>query len=86
MFMQFEPNVDKVVTAQRKIVNQLLIEAKAKIAAAWSGVPEQIAKYDKKEPAAKKPLDAQGLLKEGGLALYRVYKALPKYGPLIKFL
>ena len=26
------------------------------------------------------------MLKEGGLALYRVYKALPKYGPLIKFL
>ncbi|MBQ1184524.1 MAG: preprotein translocase subunit SecA, partial [Muribaculaceae bacterium] len=86
MFMQFKPNVDKVVTAQRKLVNQLLIEAKAKIAAAWSGDPEQIAKYDKKDPAAKKPLDAQGLLKEGGLALYRVYKALPKYGPLIKFL
>ena len=63
MFMQFKPNVDKVVTAQRKLVNQLLIEAKAKIAAAWSGDPEQIAKYDKKDPAAKKPLDAQGLLK-----------------------
>ena len=60
MFMQFKPNVDKVVTAQRKLVNQLLIEAKAKIAAAWSGDPEQIAKYDKKDPAAKKPLDAQG--------------------------
>ena len=86
MFMQFKPNVEKVVMAQRKLANQLLIEAKAKIAAAWSGDPEQVAIFDKKAPDAKKPLDAQTLLKDGGLSLYRVYKALPKYGPLIKFL
>jgi preprotein translocase subunit SecA len=60
MFNEFKPNVEKVVNAQRKLAQQLLLEAKEKISA--------------------------GNLEEGGLALFRVYKALPKHGPLIRYL
>ena len=47
MFNEFKPNVEKVVTAQRKLVQGLLLEAKDKISAAMSGDAERIAKYDK---------------------------------------
>ncbi len=60
MFNEFKPNVEKVVNAQRKLAQSLLLEAKEKIAA--------------------------GNTEEGGLALFRVYKALPKHGPLIRYL
>ena len=60
MFNDFKPNVEKVVNAQRKLAQQLLLEAKEKISA--------------------------GNTEEGGLALFRVYKALPKHGPLIRYL
>ena len=60
MFNEFKPNVEKVVTAQRKLAQQLLLEAKEKI--------------------------SKGDTEEGGLALFRVYKALPKHGPLIRYL
>ena len=60
MFNEFKPNVEKVVNAQRKLAQQLLLEAKEKISA--------------------------GDLENGGLALFRVYKALPKHGPLIRYL
>ena len=60
MFNEFKPNVEKVVNAQRKLAQQLLIEAKDKI--------------------------SKGQTEEGGLALFRVYKALPKHGPLIRYL
>lgn len=86
MFMQFKPNVQKVVEAQRKLANNLLIEAKGKIAAAWSNDPKEVAKYDTGQNGDGKPLTSKQLEEEGGLALFRVYKALPKYGPLIKFL
>ncbi|MBD5200850.1 MAG: preprotein translocase subunit SecA [Bacteroidales bacterium] len=88
MFNEFKPNVEKVVAAQRKLAQNLLIEAKAKIAAAQSGDPAEVAKYDKKDPEnpGKKPLTAAQLLEDGGLALFRVYKALPKYNPLIRYL
>lgn len=84
MFNEFKPNVEKVVNAQRKLAQGLLLEAKDKISAAMSGDPEQIKKYDKGE--GKKPLTAQELLEDGGLALFRVYKSLPKHGPLIRYL
>ncbi|MDE7159325.1 MAG: preprotein translocase subunit SecA [Muribaculaceae bacterium] len=88
MFNEFKPNVEKVVQAQRKLAQQLLLEAKDKIEAARSGDPERIAKYDlaRKEDPTKKPMSADKLLEEGGLALFRVYKALPKHGPLIRYL
>ena len=60
MFNDFKPNVEKVVNAQRKLAQQLLLEAKDKI--------------------------SKGETEEGGLALFRVYKALPKHGPLIRYL
>ena len=60
MFNEFKPNVEKVVNAQRKLAQQLLLEAKDKI--------------------------GKGETEEGGLALFRVYKALPKHGPLIRYL
>ena len=60
MFNEFKPNVEKVVNAQRKLAQQLLLEAKEKI--------------------------GKGETEEGGLALFRVYKALPKHGPLIRYL
>ena len=47
-----------------------------------------MAQYDRSDPENpnKKPLTADKLLEEGGLALFRVYKALPKHGPLIRYL
>ena len=88
MFNEFKPNVEKVVNAQRKLAQALLLEAKQKITAAQSGNPEEIAKFDKPDPEnpGKKPLTADQLLEEGGLALFRVYKALPKHTPLIRYL
>jgi len=88
MFNEFKPNVEKVVNAQRKLAQNLLIEAKAKIAAAQSGDPEQIAKYDeaRKEDPSRKPLTAEQLLEDGGLALFRAYKGLPKHNQLIRYL
>ena len=60
MFNDFKPNVEKVVTAQRKLVQQLMLEAKEKIAA--------------------------GNTEEGGLALFRAFKGLPKHSALIRYL
>ena len=60
MFTEYKPNVEKVIMAQRKLAQQLLLEAKDKI--------------------------GKGETEEGGLALFRVYKALPKHGPLIRYL
>lgn len=87
MFNEFKGNVEKVVNAQRKLAQNLLLEAKGKISAAMSGDEAKIAQYDthKGEPGHK-PLKADELLEEGGLALFRVYKALPKHGPLIRYL
>jgi len=62
-FDEYKANVEKVVGAQRRLVNQILVEAKEKIAS-----------------------DDKEVHKEGALLLFRAYKGLPKYGPLIKFL
>ncbi len=63
LFNDYKPNVEKVFQAQRKLVTQILAEAKQKIAS------------EDKETR-----------KEGELLLFRAFKGLPKYGPLIKFL
>ncbi|MCH5236254.1 MAG: preprotein translocase subunit SecA, partial [Muribaculaceae bacterium] len=86
MFNEFKPNVEKVVNAQRKLVQGLLLEAKEKISAAMSGDPEKIAKFDKNREEGKKPLTADQLMEDGGLALFRAYKGLPKHNPLIRYL
>jgi preprotein translocase subunit SecA len=56
----FNPRVQKLVDAQKQIVQNFLVEAK-----------KQITSGDKKE---------------GGVALFRAYRGLPKSKPLIKFL
>lgn len=58
-FYELKPRIAKLVDAQRKYVQQLLAEAKKKIA------------------------DGDD---EGNLALFRAFRGLPKYKPLIKFL
>ena len=63
LFLEFRQNVENVYNAQRRLVTDLLVEAKNLMAS------------DDKEK-----------VKEGSLKLYRAYKGLPKYGPLIKFL
>ena len=59
-FEAFQPRVQKLVEAQKQIVQNFLVEAKKLIAA--------------------------GDRKEGGLALFRAHRGLPKSKPLIKFL
>ena len=88
MFNEFKPNVEKVVNAQRRLSQQYLKEAREMIAAAQSGDPEQIAKFDtaRKEDPSKKPLTADQLLEMGGLSLFRAYKGLPKHNQLIRYL
>jgi preprotein translocase subunit SecA len=61
-FFDLKPRIERLVEAQRKAVNQFLIEAKKKIA------------------------EGNDDPKDGGLALMRAYRGLPKNGALIKFL
>jgi preprotein translocase subunit SecA len=61
-FFDLKPRIEKIVEAQRKAVNQYLIEAKKKIA------------------------EGNDDPKDGGLALMRAHRGLPKNGALIKFL
>ena len=84
MFEQYKPNVVKVVNAQRELAQKLIVEARTKLTAAQNNDPDEIAKFN--DPEAEKPMTAKQLEEEGGLALFRAYKALPKYAPLIKLL
>jgi len=61
-FFDLKPRIEKLVEAQRKAVNQFLIEAKKKIA------------------------EGNDDPKDGGLALVRAHRGLPKNGALIKYL
>ncbi len=63
MFMEYRANVETVYNAQRRLVTDLLAQAKTLMSSS----------DDNK-------------VKEGSLLLYRAYKGLPKYGPLIKYL
>ena len=74
MFEEYQPLVERLVDVQRKLATQYLAEAKQKIT-------EGTALFD----AGKKD-EANKLLEEGFLSLYRSYKALPKNKPLIKYL
>lgn len=67
-----KPKVERLVEAQRKVINSYLTEAKQKLAKAEQ---EGIDKKEQKK-----------LLEEGGLALFRAYRGLPKNKALIKFL
>jgi len=59
-FYDLKPRINKVVEAQKKLINQYINDAKK--------------------------LLADGNEKEGGLPLFRAYRAMPKYKPLIKML
>ena len=61
-FFDLKPRIEKLVDAQKKAVNQFLIEAKKKIA------------------------EGNDDPKDGGLALMRAHRGLPKNSALIKFL
>jgi preprotein translocase subunit SecA len=61
-FFDLKPRIEQIVEAQRKLVNQFLVEAKEKIAAGND------------DP------------KDGGLALIRAHRGLPKNNALIKYL
>ncbi|MCX6314711.1 MAG: preprotein translocase subunit SecA [Sphingobacteriales bacterium] len=61
-FFDLKPRIEKLVDAQKKAVNQFLIEAKKKIT------------------------EGNDDPKDGGLALMRAHRGLPKNGALIKFL
>lgn len=67
-----KPKVEKLVDAQKKVVNSYLTEAKQKLAKAEQ---EGIDKKEQKQ-----------LLEEGGLALFRAFRGLPKNKALIKYL
>jgi len=71
-FIELKPRVERLVEAQRKYVNQVLVEAKNLLSVINS--PSD----DKK--------DVKSALEEGGIALLRAYRGLPKSKPLIKFL
>src|SRR5258706_2372574 len=59
-FYDLKPRINKVVEAQKKLINQYLNDAKK--------------------------LFAEGNDKEGGLPLFRAFRGMPKYKPLIKML
>ncbi len=59
-FYDLKPRINKLVEAQKKLINQYLNDAKKQL--------------------------ADGQEKDGGLALFRAYRAMPKYKPLIKML
>ena len=74
MFEEYQPLVEKLVGVQRQLATQYLAEAKQKI-----GEGQRLAEEGNKKEADK-------LLEEGFLSLYRSHKALPKNKPLIKYL
>lgn len=61
-FFELKPRIERLVEAQKKAVNQFLIEAKKKIS------------------------EGNDDPKDGGLALFRAHRGLPKSGALIKYL
>ncbi|MDO4826985.1 MAG: preprotein translocase subunit SecA [Bacteroidia bacterium] len=69
-FMEFRPYVEKLYNSQRILVNEILNAAKKKIAAGDASADNYI---DNKEDG-------------GATLLYRAFKALPRYLPLIKYL
>lgn len=68
-FAELKPMVEKLVSAQRKLINTLIADAKKKLTQEVD---------DNKE--------AKKLQEEGGMALLRSYRGLPKNKALIKFL
>ncbi len=59
-YYDLKPRINKLVEAQKKVIQKFLTEAKKEI--------------------------GEGNERDGGLALFRVFRGLPKHKPLIKFL
>ena len=74
LFEEYQPLVEKLVGVQRQLATQYLAEAKQKIS-----------EGNRLMEAGQKK-EAQQLLDDGFLSLYRSHKALPKNKPLIKYL
>lgn len=72
LFGELKPKVEKLVAAQKKYVTNALAEAKRLIGATEEDTPN------------KKELDKKH--KEGGLALLRAHRGMPKNKALIKYL
>jgi preprotein translocase subunit SecA len=71
-FHELKPRIEKLVNAQKAFVTQCIVEAKKKLEVINSPTD------DKK--------DTKTLLDEGGIALLRAHRGLPKNKALIKFL
>lgn len=71
-YVALKPKVERVVEAQRKLINQVLAEAKKDLTVLTESVD------DKKEQKRR--------LEEGGIKLLRAFRGLPKNKALIKFL
>lgn len=71
-FYQLKPRVEQIVDAQKKYVNQCLAEAK-KLLVVINGTAEN-------------GQDPKVMLEEGGIALLRAHRGLPKNKALIKYL
>ena len=71
-FQALKPRIERIVNAQKATIQQLLIDAK-----------KQLRVLNELEPDKK--LEKQ-LLEEGGIALLRAFRGLPKNKALIKFL
>ena len=74
MFEEYQPLVEKLVGVQRQLATQYLADAKQKIS------------EGQRMTEAGNKKEAEKLLEEGFLSLYRSHKALPKNKPLIKYL
>jgi preprotein translocase subunit SecA len=70
-FYQLKPRVETVVAAQRTFVNQCLTEAKKLLTVIQDSADVK---------------DAKQMLEDGGIALLRAHRGLPKNKALIKFL
>lgn len=71
-YIQLKPRVERLVNAQRKLVTELLSEAKKLLSATSENTP------DKKERDEK--------IRKGGEQLLRAFRGLPKNKALIKYL
>jgi len=67
-----KPKISRIVDAQRKVTTSFLSEAKQKLTAA------------EKEGVDKK--EVKKLLEEGGLALFRAFRGMPKSKAVVKYL
>ena len=74
MFEEYQPLVEKLVGVQRQLATQFLAEAKQKI-----GEGQRLMEQGQKK-------EAEPLLEQGFLSLFRSHKAMPKNKPLIKYL